>query len=122
MVENDQNIKKVVKFYHFYFMSTVLSEMKKLYKTEYDESLLFEAIKEKQILYDPVDINGDYEQGIKEATLEWAKDQEYISISKIQRELAVGFSRAGRLFSFLIEQGIIESKSTGTNGNKVIKK
>ena len=103
-------------------MSTVLSEMKKLYKAEYDESLLFEARKEKQILYNPIDINGDYEQGIKEATLEWAKDQEYISISKIQRELAVGFNRAGRLFTFLIEQGIIESKSTGKNGNKVIKK
>ena len=37
MVENDQNIKKVVKFYHFYFMSTVLSEMKKLYKIYMDE-------------------------------------------------------------------------------------
>ena len=37
----------------------------------------------------------------------WAITNEYISMSRIQRECGVGFNRAGRVFKRLQDEGII---------------
>ena len=50
-------------------------------------------------------------QGIKE----WVMSQEYMSISRIQREMGVGFNRAGRFFLRMQREGIV---GTTTDGNK----
>ncbi len=60
----------------------------------------------------------DLYEELKERTM----TQEYMSISRIQRELSVGFSRAGKLFKRLQEDGIVESGNGPTNskGSRVL--
>lgn len=60
----------------------------------------------------------DLYEELKERTM----SQEYMSISRIQRELSVGFSRAGKLFKRLQEDGIVESGNGPTNskGSRVL--
>ena len=41
---------------------------------------------------------------------EWAMSQDYVSMSRIQREFSTGFNRAGRLFKRLQQEGIVASK------------
>ncbi len=55
---------------------------------------------------------------VKEKTM----SQEYMSISRIQREFEVGFSRAGKLFKRLQEDGIVEMSGGPTNskGSRVL--
>ena len=57
------------------------------------------------------------ERAVYESIKEWVKTQEYISMSKIQRECSVGFNKAGRIFKLLQEEGIValepESSSRG---------
>ena len=48
----------------------------------------------------------------------WVMSQEYTSISKIQRTFGLGFPRAGKMFSMLEEEGIVESEATATNNSK----
>ena len=52
---------------------------------------------------------------------EWVKEQEYVSMSKIQRECAVGFNRAGKYLVRLQEEGIVSNEDNGRKGYKVIK-
>lgn len=51
----------------------------------------------------------------------WVLTQDYMSISRIQRECSVGFNRAGRYFLRLQEEGVI-SRDFTNHGNPVIKK
>ena len=51
---------------------------------------------------------------------EWARNEEYVSISRIQRECGMGFNRASRYFSLLQQDGIVSSEAT-KKGYKVIK-
>lgn len=62
--------------------------------------------------------NDDTYQKIKEYTM----NQDYVSISKIQRMFSMGFGRAGKLFQRLISEGIIESSSepSSNKGSKVL--
>ncbi len=55
---------------------------------------------------------------VKEKTM----SQEYMSISRIQREFEVGFSRAGKLFKRLQEEGVVEMSNGPTNskGSRVL--
>ena len=55
---------------------------------------------------------------VKEKTM----SQEYMSISRIQREFEVGFSRAGKLFKRLQEEGVVEMSGGPTNskGSRVL--
>ena len=46
--------------------------------------------------------------------------QEYMSISRIQRECAVGFPRAGKIFVRLVKEGILEEKPSNNKGCKVL--
>ena len=48
--------------------------------------------------------------------------QEFVSMSKIQRECGVGFNRAGKIFSRLQREGIVSTQQDGaTKGCKVLK-
>jgi len=51
----------------------------------------------------------------------WVMTQDFMSISRIQRECAVGFNRAGRYFLRLQLEGIVSKEST-KHGYPVIKK
>lgn len=64
--------------------------------------------------------NADEEkyQSIKE----WVMTQEFVSMSKIQRECGVGFNRAGKIFSRLQREGVVSTQQDGaTKGCKVLK-
>ena len=47
--------------------------------------------------------------------------QQYVSMSKIQRECSVGFNRAGRFFSRLQKEGVVAStQESASKGCKVL--
>ena len=52
---------------------------------------------------------------------EWVMTQEFVSMSKIQRECSVGFNRAGRFFTRLQKEGIVATTQDGSSkGCKVL--
>ena len=53
--------------------------------------------------------------------LKWANTQDYVSMSKIQREFSVGFNHAGKIIKKLIDNKIVESEVTNNKGFKIIK-
>lgn len=65
-------------------------------------------------------VKGSSEEELKYRKVkEWALQQKYISVSRIQRECGVGFVRANRFFNRLIEEGVVSSEKTTDLGNKV---
>jgi DNA segregation ATPase FtsK/SpoIIIE-like protein len=59
------------------------------------------------------------EENKYQAIKEWAQNKEFVSISLIQRECAIGFNRASRYFIRLQQEGVL-SKETTNKGNKVV--
>ena len=52
---------------------------------------------------------------------EWVMSQQFVSISRIQRECSVGFNRAGRFFIRMQKEGIVGTDVDGsTKGCKVL--
>lgn len=61
--------------------------------------------------------NEEFYQMVKETVMQ----QEFTSISRIQRQFGVGFPRAGKLFSQLQKDGIVASEtSNNSKGCKVL--
>lgn len=56
-------------------------------------------------------------QGIKE----WVYGQQYMSMSRIQRECSVGFNRAGRFFNRLQAEGVVSMEVEANRGCRVIR-
>ena len=50
----------------------------------------------------------------------WVMSQEYMSISRIQREMGVGFNRAGRFFLRMQSEGIVAKETEGNKGCPVL--
>ena len=80
------------------------------YDPEYDD------VKEEQIFTNPSPLSatvvkptGNPEDDMYPAIKDWAMAQEYVSMSRIQREFGTGFNRAGRLFKRLQDEGIVAS-------------
>lgn len=46
---------------------------------------------------------------------QWVMTQEFVSMSKIQRECSVGFNRAGRFFSRLQKEGVVATTQDGSS-------
>ena len=46
---------------------------------------------------------------------EWVLTQEFVSMSKIQRECSVGFNRAGRFFKRLQQEGVVSTQVDGSS-------
>ena len=51
---------------------------------------------------------------------EWVLTQEFMSISRIQRECGVGFNRAGRFFLRLQSEGVVGNETEGNKGCRVM--
>ena len=51
---------------------------------------------------------------------EWVMANEYMSMSRIQRECGVGFNRAGRFFKRLQDEGIVATETDGNKGCPVL--
>ena len=50
----------------------------------------------------------------------WVMANEYMSMSRIQRECSVGFNRAGRFFKRLQDEGIVATETEGNKGCPVL--
>ena len=59
------------------------------------------------------------EKIITEEVLNWLLTQEYVSISKIQKELSLGFNRSGKIFIELQKEGLVSLEVEGKKGTKV---
>ena len=64
--------------------------------------------------------SGNSEEDRYQAIKEWVMTQEFMSISRIQRECAVGFNRAGRFFLRLQSEGVVGQETEGNKGCRVM--
>ena len=60
------------------------------------------------------------EENKYKAVKEWVMASEYMSMSRIQRECAVGFNRAGKFFKRLQDEGIVGAETEGNKGCPVL--
>lgn len=99
----------------------LVTDLKSKYPTNFDPD--FMNLEEKVQDVSPADIP-DCPENDEETKYRFIKDwvmaQEYMSMSKIQRECSVGFNRAGRFFNRLIQEGVVAPTPEGSKGCKVI--
>ena len=103
----------------------VVSYLKEHYKTDYDPNFMdLEEHNEPSnvITMEGPSINSEDSDEAKYQSIKgWASTQEYVSMSKIQRECGVGFNRAGRIVKRLQDEGVLATTSEQpSRGFKVI--
>ena len=110
-------------------ISKVVNYLKERYPVEYNPDFLDLVDRSKQEAQAVVRTGGyapgavaDFENDEKYHEIkEWAMTQEYVSMSKIQRECYVGFNKAGKILKKLQEEGIIASEAeSSSKGCKVL--
>ena len=108
-------------------IARIVGYLKEHYETVYDENYLDLVDHSKEMGTQMVN-SGDVEKEANAAEeekyqsiKEWVMTQQFVSMSKIQRECAVGFNRAGKFFSRLQKEGIVSTQQDGaTKGCKVL--
>ena len=104
-------------FIHRQEINRVVGYLKEHYETHYDEKYLNleeaseQATNEYANSPEFKEAQGNTEEERYKAIKEWVLTQEYMSISRIQRECAVGFNRAGRFFLKLQAEGIVGTET-----------
>ena len=113
-------------FIHRQEITRVVGYLKEHYETHYDEKYLNLAQESEQATNEYAnspefkEAQGNTEEERYQAIKEWVLTQEYMSISRIQRECAVGFNRAGRFFLRLQGEGVVGSETEGNKGCPVL--
>ena len=113
-------------FIHRQEITRVVGYLKEHYETHYDEKYLNLAQEIEQATSEYAnspefkEAAGNTEEERYQAIKEWVLTQEYMSISRIQRECAVGFNRAGRFFLRLQSEGIVGTETEGNKGCPVL--
>ena len=99
----------------------IVNYLKEHYETHYDENYLdlVDHSKEPAVnVLAPGEVekeSSQEEENKYQSIKEWVMSQQFVSMSKIQRECSVGFNRAGRFFSRLQKEGIVDTKSDGSS-------
>ena len=110
-------------FVHRTEINRVLDYFKSHFETKYNPKFLLDK-EDKPIAKEQEPSVSTY-QGVEEdryqAIKGWVITQDYMSISRIQRECGVGFNRAGRYFLRLQQEGVISNETT-KHGSPVNKK
>ena len=112
-------------FIHRQEITRVVGYLKEHYETHYDEKYLNLAQETEQATNEYAnspefkEAQGNTEEERYQAIKEWVLTQEFMSISRIQRECAVGFNRAGRFFLRLQNEGIVGTETEGNKGCRV---
>ena len=112
-------------FIHRQEISRVVGYLKEHYPTVYDEKYLNLAqsaeVAASEYANTPEfkEAAGNSEEERYQSIKEWVMTQEFMSISRIQRECSVGFNRAGRFFLRLQNEGVV-SKETTNKGCPVL--
>ena len=105
-------------FIHRQEINRVVGYLKEHYETHYEEKYLNLAqeaeIAASEYANTPEfkEAAGNSEEERYQAIKEWVMTQEYMSISRIQRECSVGFNRAGRFFLRLQKEGVVSEETT----------
>ena len=113
-------------FIHRQEITRVVGYLKEHYETHYDEKYLNLAQETEQATNEYAnspefkEAAGNSEEERYQAIKEWVLTQEFMSISRIQRECAVGFNRAGRFFIRLQNEGIVGNETEGNKGCPVL--
>ncbi len=105
----------------------IVNYLKENYKPDYDPNFL-DLVDHSEEAADEVVKAGVYgssndldADGKYTAIKEWVMTLDYVSMSRIQVEWSIGFSRARRIFNELVKEGIIEQSSSSSNkGSKVL--
>jgi len=107
-------------------MIYVVGYLKEHYPLVYDERFLNleeksaaagQAMVESGEVLEPLDAAEEMKYN---AIKDWVMSQQYMSMSRIQREMSVGFNRAGRFFIRLQKEGIVSTENEGGRGCKVL--
>ena len=112
-------------FIHRQEITRVVGYLKEHYPTHYDEKYLNLAQEAEQSANEYANTTefkeaaGNSEEERYQAIKEWVLTQEFMSISRIQRECAVGFNRAGRFFLRLQAEGVVGNETEGNKGCRV---
>ena len=108
-------------------ISRVIGYLKEHYETHYDEKFLNLMEEAEQAASEYMNTpefkehnSGNSEEDRYQAIKDWVMTQEFMSISRIQRECAVGFNRAGRFFLRLQSEGIVGQETEGNKGCRVM--
>ena len=105
----------------------IVGYLKEHYETHYDENYLdlvdhSKEVATQKVLSGEVEKEADAAEEAKYQSIkEWVMSQQFVSMSKIQRECGVGFNRAGRFFNRLQKEGVVSTEQDGaTKGCKVL--
>ena len=100
----------------------IVGELKQKYPTNFDpEYMNLEEQKVTDYTPEMPEGGGDNDFETKYQSIkDWVIAQEYMSMSKIQRDCGVGFNRAGRIFNRLQQEGIVAAESEGSKGCRVL--
>ena len=105
----------------------IVGYLREHYEPNYDPNFcnLLEAAKQaaaQEVLGSP-----EFQAGLEnseeekyQSVKEWVMANEYMSMSRIQRECSVGFNRAGRFFKRLQDEGIVDTETEGNKGCPVL--
>ena len=103
----------------------IVTELKNKYPTNFDPEFMNLEEQKPETAFAPGDLpeggSGDNDFDAKYNSIkDWVMGQEYMSMSKIQRDCGVGFNRAGRIFNRLQQEGIVAPESEGSKGCRVL--
>ena len=112
-------------FIHRTEISRVVGYLKEHYETHYDEKFLNLEEASEQAASDYMQTpefkeHGNTEEERYQSIKEWVMSQDFMSISRIQRECGVGFNRAGRFFLRLQAEGVVGQETEGNRGCRVL--
>ena len=105
----------------------IVGYLKEHYETVFDENFMdlvdhSKEVGNAMVASGEVEKEADAaEEARYQSIKEWVFTQEFVSMSKIQRECSVGFNRAGRFFKRLQQEGVVSTEVDGTSkGCRVI--
>lgn len=107
-------------------ISRIANYLREHYETQYDERFLnFEEEAEVEGSNFVSDgglarASAGSEEEKYQSIKTWVMSNQYMSISRIQRDCMVGFNRAGRFFNRLVQEGVVEATSEGNRGSRVL--
>ena len=99
----------------------IVGYLKEHYETNFDENFMdlvdhSKEVGNQMVLSGEVEKESDAaEEARYQSIKEWVMTQEFVSMSKIQRECSVGFNRAGRFFKRLQQEGVVSTQVDGTS-------
>ena len=104
----------------------VVTDLKERYQTFYEDKyvgLLEKSKKEAESFASTPEFQisqENSEEAKYQSIKEWVMTQQFMSISRIQRECGVGFNRAGRFFLKLQSEGVVDTSTDGNKGCRVL--